>query len=161
MAFRVLRGGRRNTLGEDGGGGGSNIRPEDDVVEVSLDQGGTDGGGGGGGGGLANTAESLRDFLFLARSSQPGSIGEELQRRGLRVFPEEAFVDDDEDEGECRKPHVADGAKGTSSEDDLSRFRWVGGTPLPLDTALADLPRDEKGRARLVVWDPCGEAFFH
>eukprot|EP00903_Cladosiphon_okamuranus_P018159 g16709.t1 len=162
VAFRVLRGGRRNTLGEDcgsGGGGGSDNRPEDDVIEVSLDQGGTDGdGGGGGGSGLANTAESLRDFLFLARSSQPGSIGEELQRRGVRVFPEEAFVDGAEDEGGSGKPHVPQGAKGGASggEDDLSRFSWVGGTPLPLDTAMTDLPRDEKGRVRLVVWDPCG-----
>ena len=151
VAFRVLRGGRSNTLGEDAGGGGSNIRPEDDVIEVSLDQGGD---GGGGGGGLANTAESLRDFLFLARSSQPGSIGEELQRRDVRVFPEEAFVDEGDSRG--GKPSAEEGEGGSSSED-LSRFNWVAGTPLPLDTAMADLPRDEEGRVRLVVWDPCGE----
>ncbi|CAM9415593.1 unnamed protein product [Scytosiphon promiscuus] len=32
----------------------------------------------------------------------------------------------------------------------------MGGNPLPLDTPMAELPRDEKGCVRLVLWDPCG-----
>lgn len=145
VVFRVLRGGRTS-------------RPEPDLVEVSLDREGAGGGnGGGGGGGLANTAQSLGEFLFLVRSSQPGSIGEELQRRGVRVFPEEAFVD----EAGWGRAAAAENAGSEEAEPQadelLSRFSWTSGNPLPLDTQMEALPRDEEGRIRLVVWDPCGE----
>ncbi|CAM9665446.1 unnamed protein product, partial [Hapterophycus canaliculatus] len=160
VLFRVQRGG---TAGSDAGGGSATTAttPVEDLVEVSLDQ----GGGGGGGDGLANTAQSLRDFLFLVRSSQPGSIGEELQRRGVRVWPEEAFVDAGFRAGvggnSAHSTLAADagaGGEGRSScgDDELSRFGWMGRTPLPLDTAMAQLPRDDEGRIRLVLWDPCG-----
>lgn len=170
VIFRVLRGGRYNTLSDSSGGG--DRTPEADLVEVSLDQ--------GGGGGLDNSAENLREFLFLVRSSQPGSIGEELQRRGIRVFPEEAFVDVDVDvDGEAAGAGAEAESGGASSaptttaaggatpaasaearehdDDGLSQFSWEGGTPLPLDTPMAGLPRDGEGRARLVLWDPCGK----
>lgn len=143
VLFRVLR-----------GGGKATAAPEQDLVGVSPDQ------AAGGADGLANTAQTLRDFLFLVRSSQPGSIGEELQRRGVRVWPEEAFVDCG-GRGEVRSvlgADVGDGRSSSSSDgDEMPRFGWMGGVPLPLDTPMAELPRDEEGRVRLVLWDPCGE----
>ncbi|CAB1110705.1 unnamed protein product [Ectocarpus sp. CCAP 1310/34] len=118
VRFRVLRGGnpRDNAAA---------ATPEADLVEVSLDRPDS-------GGGMANNPQDLREFLFLVRSSQPGSIGEDLQRRGVRVFPEEAFADAEAEVG------------------------WAGGRPLPLDTPMTELPRDGEGRVRLVLWDPCG-----
>ena len=118
-----------------------------------------------------NTPKNLGDFLFLARSSQPGSIGDELQRRGVRVFPQEAFFDTGvggegqehsglvEMEGmEGGGGQGEEGGRGDSNDESmLSQFCWVAGKPLPHSTAIGKLPRDGEGRARLVLWDPCGE----
>lgn len=126
MLFRVRRGGtpgaRRGSAATTEGR--SDDQPDPELVEVSLDRG--DG----------QFPQDLGDFLFLARSSQPGSIGDELQRQGVRVFPQEAFAD----EG-----------------DEHDAYSWVGGTPLPRGASMVDLPRDGEGRVRLVLWDPCGE----
>ncbi|CAN0524682.1 unnamed protein product, partial [Ectocarpus sp. 12 AP-2014] len=85
VRFRVLRGGNPRDDAA-AAAAAAPITPEADLVEVSLDRPDS-------GGGMANNPHDLREFLFLVRSSQPGSIGEDLQRRGVRVFPEEAFVD--------------------------------------------------------------------
>lgn len=119
----------------------------DSFVEVSLNQSGDVGDGGSGN---LNDPRDLGDFLFLARSSQPGSIGHGLQRRGFRFFPKEAFVD----------PALGsvgqDPALKTAVAAEDIRHNWETGMPLPHEMSMDDLPRDEKGRARLVLWDPCG-----
>ncbi|CAN0358170.1 unnamed protein product, partial [Ectocarpus sp. 8 AP-2014] len=145
VRFRVLRGGnpRDNVVAA-----AAAATPEADVVEVSLDRPDS-------GGGMANNPQDLREFLFLVRSSQPGSIGEDLQRRGVRVFPEEAFADAEAElgagGGEGSAPADAGGGGGG-----LSGVGWSGGRPLPLDTPMTGLPRDGDGHVRLVLWDPCG-----
>ena len=112
------------------------------MVEVSLNR---EGGLGGRGGGDLGSPQDLGDFLFLARSSQPGSIGHELQQRGIRFFPKEAFVDVGFEEA-LTSPAVTDEV----------RYSWETGTPLPREKSMNDLPRDEQGRVRLVLWDPSG-----
>ncbi|CAM9705060.1 unnamed protein product, partial [Ectocarpus fasciculatus] len=142
VLFRVLRGGGNP---RDNAAAAAAATPEADLVEVFLDRADS-------GGGMANNPQDLRELLFLVRSSQPGSIGEDLQRRGVRVFPEEAFVDAEAAE------LGAGGGGGSAPAGDggLSRVGWAGGRPLPLDTPMTELPRDGEGRVRLILWDPCG-----
>lgn len=119
----------------------------DSFVEVSLNR--SEDVGEEGGGNLDDPRD-LGDFLFLARSSQPGSIGHGLQRRGFRFFPKEAFAD----------PVLGSVGKGPAAKTAVAaediRYYWETGMPLPKEMSMDDLPRDEKGRARLVLWDPCG-----
>lgn len=145
---------------------GSAAEQEGELVEVSLGGGAAESEGEG----LdnLNIPRDLQDFLFLARSSQPGSIGDELQRRGVRVFPQEAFFDSGLEREERYAPvlreeavggGVGEGRGGGDSNDEgMSRFRWAAGSPLPRTTPIKELPRDEEGRVRLILWDPCGEA---
>lgn len=116
-------------------------------LEIELNR----GGGEVGTIGDLDAPQDLGDLLFLARSSQPGSIGAELQRRGVRFFPQEAFFDDGDDEGE------GEGEAAAGEEDGLSGFTWAAGEPLPRSLSMGELPGAEEGRARVVLWDPCGE----
>ncbi|CBJ30952.1 expressed unknown protein [Ectocarpus siliculosus] len=145
VRFRVLRGGNPR---DNAAAAAAAATPEADLVEVSLDRPDS-------GGGMANNPQDLREFLFLVRSSQPGSIGEDLQRRGVRVFPEEAFADAEAELGAGGGEGSAPAGAG-GGEEGLSGVGWTGGRPLPLDTPMTELPRDGEGRVRLVLWDPCG-----
>ena len=146
---------------------GSAAEQEGELVEVPLVGGGGAESAGEGIDNL-NIPRDLQDFLFLARSSQPGSIGDELQRRGVRVFPQEAFFDSGLERKEHHAPVLGEepvgggggGGRGVgdSNDETMSRFCWAAGSPLPRNTPVEELPRDEEGRVRLVLWDPCGEA---
>lgn len=144
VRVRFLRGG---TPGDLAGAPPTQHLDPDSFVEVSLNRRGYVGEEASGN---LDDPRDLGDFLFLARSSQPGSIGHELQRRGFRFFPKKAFVDPVLGSvGQDPAPRTAVAAEDV-------RYSWETGTPLPQETLMDDLPRDEKGRARLVLWDPCG-----